>query len=406
MITGRLAGLLFVFAVLALGIAAFWIFQPEPPEDRQKLQPVTFASLDGWDSDAMDQALSAFQVSCRRVLTFPAERSMGGSGMAGTAADWKPACEAAVALPPTDVEGARRFFQTWFRPARVQNNGDDIGLFTGYYEPVLNGSLTREGAFTTPLYAVPPHHISVDLGEFRTEWKGQRIVGRVEGNRFRPAESRKEIDAGALTGKATPLVWVDDPVDAFFLHIQGSGLVTFPDGSTRRVGFAATNGQRYYAVGKTLIDKGEVPSDQMSMQAIRAWMEKNQGQAQSLMEENPSYVFFRFLEGTAPVGSTGVGLTPGRSLAIDPKWIAYGIPLWLDLNVNPKDAASRRPTQLRRLVVAQDTGGAIRGIVRGDVYWGTGDDAASLAGAMKEYGRYYALLPRDLLARQAKESGN
>jgi membrane-bound lytic murein transglycosylase A len=401
LITGRLAGLLFVFAVLVIALVGLWLFQPAPPEDRQRLEPVTFASLKGWDADALDQALSAFQVSCRRTLTFPPDRAMGG-GMAGMAADWKPACEAALALPPTDAAGARAFFQTWFRPVRVQNNGDDLGLFTGYYEPVLNGSLTPGPGFATPLYAVPKHHVTVDLGEFRDEWKGQRLVGRVEGSRFRPAETRQQIEAGALDGKAAPLVWVDDPVDAFFLHIQGSGLVTLPDGTTRRVGFAATNGQRYYAVGRTLIDKGEVPAEEMSMQAIRAWMDKNPGRAQALMEENPSYVFFRFLDGAAPLGSTGVPLTPGRSLAIDPKWIAYGIPIWLDLNANPKEPPGTRPTQLRRLMVTQDTGGAIRGIVRGDVYWGTGDEAGALAGAMKEYGRYYALLPRDFLARQSR----
>ncbi|MSO64680.1 MAG: murein transglycosylase [Alphaproteobacteria bacterium] len=403
MIIGRTAGLLFLLAVIVLGIAYFALFPPPPPPDQLVTKLTNFSSLKGWTEDDQRAAFLAFRRSCASLLSGPDERSLGADGMAGTVGDWRSACTAAQNQPDGDNEAARRFFQTWFRPTNIRNNGDEFGTFTGYYEPILRGSRGRSERYRYPLYEVPKHYVSADLGEFKKEWAGQRVVGRVIGNRLRPPETRAEIDAGALEQQARVLLWVDDPIDVFFLHIQGSGIVELAEGGRQRVGYAGANGHAYTAVGRVLVARGEVPLEQMSMQAIRQWLRANPEQAQALMNENASYVFFRPINGAAAIGSMGVELTPGRSLAVDPKWIALGIPIWLDTFVKEQDEKNPGPTKLRGLFVAQDTGGAIKGIVRGDVFWGSGDEAAAAAGVMREWGRYYALLPRELLQRRARD---
>ena len=230
--------------------------------------------------------------------------------------------------------------------------------------------------------------MSVDLGQFSPDLKGKSIQGRVLGQNLVPYYTRAEIERGALEKNNVPaIVYVDNAIDAFFLHIQGSGLVQMDDGRMLEVGYAAQNGRDYHAVGKTLVDQGAIPKDQVSMQAIRAWMEAHPAQAQDLMDKNDSYVFFRELKDGGPLGAQGVALTPQRSMAVDKSKWAYGIPLYLD-------AADPDGVALQRLMVAQDTGGAIKGAVRGDYFWGAGDAAADKAGRMKSQGRLYALLPK------------
>ena len=231
--------------------------------------------------------------------------------------------------------------------------------------------------------------MTADLGLFRDQFKGIRIVGRVKDGSLHPYDSRAAIDDGSLSGRGWELVYVDDPVDAFFLHIQGSGRVVLDDGSVMQVGYAGTNGRRYVAIGGELAARGAIPKDEVSMQSIRAWLAPHPDQAERIMETNPSYVFFRDLQGDGPIGSEGTVLTAGRSLAIDPRFVAFGIPIWLETR-DPLDPS--RP--LDRLLVAQDTGGAIKGPVRGDVFWGPGHEAAERAGHMKSQGRYYLLLPK------------
>jgi membrane-bound lytic murein transglycosylase A len=198
-----------------------------------------------------------------------------------------------------------------------------------------------------------------------------------------------QIDAGALSGRGLELLWIEDPVDAFFLHIQGSGQVEMTDGSRVRVGFAGRNGHAYYPIGAELIRRGEIPQEQMSMQAIRAWLVAHPEEAPGLMALNESYVFFRFVDGEGPIGAQGVPLLPGRSMAVDPAFVPYGVPLWLD-TTNPIAGG----TPLRRLVIAQDAGGAIKGPIRGDLFWGSGEAAGAGAGLMKQLGRWFLLLPK------------
>jgi membrane-bound lytic murein transglycosylase A len=408
LISGRLWILLGVAGLFAAGLIAFALFPPKPLPEKLVTAPFVYVerlsvehALIGWEDDDQTDAMRAFRLSCERLLTLPDDRPMGDATF-GTVADWRPACIAAVADASTDADGARAFFQTWFRPVAIRNNGDDIGLFTGYFEPELNGHHEKAGPFQVPIYAPPTDYVRADLGEFREDLKGQRIVGRLINGRLRPADTRAEIDAGALEGRAEALLWVDDPVDAFFLHIQGSGVVNMADGSVVRVGYAGANGHRYHAIGRSLVANGAMTQDEVSMQSIRTWLAENPAQASALMQENASYIFFRRLDGAAPIGGQGVPLTPGRSLAIDDAWLPYGLPLWVDTVTTDRQAEAGDPEHFRRLMIAQDTGGAITGIVRGDVYWGTGDAAGAIAGRMREAGRYYGLLPRALLERQAR----
>lgn len=360
-----------------------------PPPDRLTLKPVAFKDLPGWTADRVADAVPAFQRSCGKLKALPADRTVGPDGVGGKAADWQTPCARLAALPAGDDAAARAFFEEWFTPYAAANNDNRRGLFTGYYEVELKGSRTPDVAYPVPLYKRPADLIMVDLGDFADRWKGERIAGRVTDGRLKPFEDRAAIEAGALKGRGLELLWLQDPIATFFLHIQGSGRVRFPDGTEARVGYAAQNGHKYVAIGRELIDRGEIPREQVSLQTIRDWLKAHPEQADALMNKNPSYVFFQELKGEGPVGAQNVALTPGRSLAVDSKFLPYGVPVWLDAE-DPLDAQAR----LRRLLIAQDTGGAIRGPVRGDVFWGHGEDAEKRAGVMKSAGEYYILLPK------------
>ncbi len=366
--------------------------QPDKTAPELRLEPVSFAELPGWREDDPTPALPAFLRSCRVFQQRDPQRSLGKTPVFGSLGDWQAVCREAARLPE-DAATVRQFFETRFRPFRVTDRGETEGLFTGYYEPLLRGSRTPDARFRHPLYRRPPELVTVELGSFVPELDGKRIAGRLEGGRLRPFPDRAAIERGALAGRGLELVWVDDPVALFFLHIQGSGQIQLPDGRRLRVGYDGWNGREYYPIGRALIERGEIPRERMSLFAIRDWLRAHPGEARALMDLNPSYVFFRELEDLAeadgPPGSMGVPLTPGRSLAVDRRFLPLGSPLWLDTTVPTPEGE----IPLRRLMVAQDTGGAIKGPVRGDVFWGAGDLAEYLAGHMKQRGRLYILLP-------------
>lgn len=369
---------------------------PEKPPDRLRLTAVAFEDLAGWRGDSAAEALPAVKRSCTRIAKLDPGESLGADGIAGTAAFWQAACLALEAVPEGDHGAATRAFESLFVPYRAANNDTTTGLFTGYYEPELTGARRADARFRVPIYGRPPELVTVELGQFRDALKGQRIAGRVEGGRLAPYARRDAIEAGALADRGLEIAWVDDAVDAFFLHVQGSGRIRLADGGLMRVGYAAQNGHPYVAIGRELIQRGALTRETVSMQAIRAWLAANPDEAAALMALNPSYVFFRELAGEGPIGAEGVALTPGRSLAVDRRFVPLGVPVWLDAE-HPLAAGTR----LRRLMVAQDTGGAITGPVRGDVFWGAGEAAAAAAGVMKSPGQYYLLLPRGLrVARQ------
>ena len=362
------------------------------------LQAVPFEKLPDWRSDQLHQALPALRRSCARLAAQPDARPVGPDGIAGQVGDWRAACQALAQTPEGDDEALRALLSDLFRPFLVVAGESDQGLFTGYYEAELKGAQFPGDAYRWPIYRRPADMVTVDLGRFRADLEGERLVGRVADGRLVPYFSRAEIDRGALAGQNLELLWVDDPADAFFLHVQGSGQVLLPDGRRIRVGFAGSNGLNFYAIGRAMIDEGIVSRQDASAQSIMAWLRANPEDGRAMMARNPRFIFFREIHGDGPVGAQGVALVPGRSLAVDPAFLPLGAPLWLDTTWPGTD----RP--LRRLVVAQDVGNAIKGPVRGDLFWGAGAPALEQAGRMKQKGRYYLLLPRAVAERRAAGS--
>ena len=347
-----------------------------------------FDALPAWKDDDAAAAWPAFLASCKALLARAAVRPV-----------WSDVCAAAGAVDPHAAAAVRGFFELHFTPWRVaSSDGGETGLVTGYYEPLLAGAYARSATYTTPLYAEPDDLLTVDLATLYPELRGKRVRGRLDGRRVVPYWTRADIDAGRAGPAARALVWVTDPVDAFFLQIQGSGRIALPDGNVLRLGYADQNGQPYRSIARVLIDRGEMTVDQASMQSIRQWGVEHSDRLEALLDENPSYVFFRILPAPAPgsleaqidgpTGSLGVPLLARRAIAVDPHAIPLGAPVWL---------ATTKPLSdepLQRLVMAQDTGGAIRGPLRADFFWGFGDDAGREAGRMRQQGRMWLLWPK------------
>lgn len=375
---------------------------PEKPADELALKRSTFAALEGWAGADVRTALAAFAGSCKRITARADGDALGGAAAYGSVREWRGPCAAALQLKTPSSDAARQFFETWFVPVQAFNRSEPVGLFTGYYEPELAGSRKSGGRFTTPLYARPSDLVSVDLGSFRPTLKGERIAGRVDGGKLVPYETRAAIEGGALKDRSAPIAYVDDAAAAFFLHVQGSGRVRFADGSVVRVAYDGQNGHPYTAVGRVLVDRGEIAREHLSMQTIRAWLKANPKQAPALMNENASYVFFKEQPLDDPSlgaeGAQGVPLTSEASLAVDLRFHALGAPMWIE-GTAPADDEKAPDITFRRLMVAQDTGGAIRGPVRGDVYWGSTARAESIAGRMAHKGQLYVLVPQSVAAR-------
>lgn len=309
----------------------------------------------------------------------------------------KNACQAAQPLTVANPAQARAFFEAYFTPYRIvrvdsPRLGSDTGLVTGYYEPLLRGSRKVSSTFATALYAPPDDMLSIELGDVFPELKGKRVRGRLQGKKVVSYFDRAALqNHAALKGKE--LVWVDSAVDAFFLEVQGSGRVQLTDGSTIRLAYADQNGHPYRSIGRYLVDRGELTLEESSGPAIRSWLQTHPARLHEVLNANPGVVFFREeriddpLQG--PKGSLGVPLTAGRSVAVDPTFVPLGAPLFLSTT------APASATPLQRLVMAQDTGGAIRGPVRADLFWGFGVGAGEAAGLMKQQGQLWLLWPKD-----------
>lgn len=352
--------------------------------------PIAFKDIPGWNAERHSEVLPVFLRSCARLRKVSPDQAMGRRAEMGRVSLWVGICDDAQVIRPGNDTEARYFFESRFVAYRMSGSRGNRGLITGYYEPSLRGSWTADATYRHPLYALPKDLVSADLGAFDDKWKGQHIAGRMAGTRFVPYHSRAGIDKGALAGRQLEILWVDSAIDSFFLHIQGSGRITLPDGTHVRLGYAGRNGRRYTAVGRELVAGGVMALKDVTMPAIRAWMEANPVAAQALMRKNQSYVFFRVVKGDGPVGAQGVVLTPRRSLAVDRRHVPLGAPVWLETT----DPGTKPPRPLRRLTVAQDTGSAIKGAVRADFFWGHGAGAGDKAGIMKQRGRLYLLLPR------------
>jgi membrane-bound lytic murein transglycosylase A len=363
---------------LLVGLAAVYFFRPQPSGEDIELEPVGFSDLPFWQTGVNGEALVSFLKSCDVFeRKDPLERL--SLKEAGSVRDWMTICGLARKTSAHDQDVVRAFFEMHFTPYRIENAED--GLFTGYYEVALEGARKKGGLYQTPLWQKPDDLIFVDLGGFNKEWAGKNLVGKVKDGKLVPYDIRAEIADGSLEKRASPLVWVKDPVQAFFLEIQGSGRVSLKEGGQMHVGYAAQNGHNYVAIGRVLVDMGAIQKP-VTMEKIRTWLKENPQRRQEILNKNLSSIFFKEIGGNGPVGAMGVGLTPLRSLAVDPRFIPLGVPLWLSSENH------------KRLVVAQDTGGAIKGMVRGDLFWGFGNEAEKGAGEMQEKGTYYLLLPK------------
>jgi len=350
------------------------------PASAASLRPVEYDQITGWHADRHADALATFSRSCAKLLK--STRPMKIVGHKVSAKTIHKACRRALVMTSNGSErSARAFFEQYFAPHAVVSSPGDKGLFTGYFEPQYPGSRTRTLAYHVPLYRVP--------GDFKSARK--------------PYLSRQQVEQGGLDGRGLELVYLNSAVDAFFTHVQGSARISLTDGSVMRVGFAAKNGHPYTAIGKVLIDRAALRRENVSMQTIRAWLEQNPAEAQQVMWRNRSFIFFRETglrnPQLGPTGAQGVNLDALRSLAVDKSLYSYGIPMWLDTTL-PAAAGSHAQT-FQRLMVAQDTGSAIKGAIRADVFVGTGGTAGEIAGRMKQQGSLIVLVPRaQPLARQ------
>ncbi len=345
------------------------------PAETARFEQSSYDVLPGWREADTAASLRAFIAGCQRPAAHRALRV---------------ACEAAQRMPAADEGAARRFFETSFLPWRISGaDGAAEGMVTGYDEPLIEGRRARGGAFRHPVFGVPADLVVVDLAALYPELAHQRLRGRLEGRRLVPYPPRAEIERRGEHFDAPVLAWVADPVELFFLQIQGSGQVRLPGVERLRLGYADQNGHPYRSLGRHLIERGEMTLEQASMQGIKAWAAANPGKMQDALNQNPSYVFFRESPATdGPIGALGAPLSAGYSIAVDPRHVPLGAPVYLDTT----QPLSTRP--LQRLVLAQDTGGAIRGAVRADFFWGTGDEAGALAGRMRQRGAMWLLWPR------------
>jgi len=358
---------------------------PAVPARVDALEAVDFGALPGWKDGEQAAAWGAFLSSCQALRW----REI-----------WRGVCARAMELRAPRDEEARRFLEDNFVPWRLANpDGATEGVITGYYEPVVRGSRVRAAPYLYALYAPPEDLLTIDLATVNPELRGMRLRGRLDGKRVVPYYTRAEIARGAARVEGKEIAWVDDPIEAFFLQVQGSGRVQLESGQMLRLGYADQNGHPFQSIGRYLVERGELKLGEASMQAIKSWAAANPKRLEELLNQNPSFVFFRELPlndpASGPVGALGVPLVPGRSIAVDPRYVPLGAPVFLATTF----PASTAP--LARLVVGQDTGGAIRNPVRADFFWGMGPEAGAQAGRMRQQGRMWVLLPKNFKPNSA-----
>ena len=391
--TGRsVAAVLALLCGFALGPTGAQDFMTNGPS----LTPVRFETLAGWAEDNHAAALAAFRAGCATGdSTAPASDDVAEAQKIRAEL-----CRRASAIPDDDRGAARAFFESRFVPMRVEA----AGFVTGYFEPEIAGARHRGGRFQVPLYAAPADLVRID----ETTRPGALAPGLQYARRTKNGlvehPDRAAIDKGALKDRGLEIVWIEDPVDAFFIHIQGSARIRLADGSLMRVAYAAKSGHPYTPIGRLLVERGAIALEDMSMERLRDWLRDNPGEAATLMQANRSYIFFREV-GIAdpmagPIGAAGVSLTPGRSIAIDPAFHAYGSPIFVTADLPADTVAAGQP--FRRLMIAQDTGSAIRGPARGDLFLGSGEAAGLRAGRIRHAADFVRLVPRgSRLAREA-----
>ena len=401
------------FATLAVALA--WLAPPAIADDAQstglmprhlafpaesQLEFWTWDQLEGWQQDDHAAAFATFQASCEplaRRLRWLTRKDREPTDSRPMKKALMEVCARAMKLEKPDAVAARAFFEENFLPVQVGPLGEPTGLLTGYYEPIIEGSRFPSYEYTVPVYRTPPNIIAPGRRGADGGFPNKGFVGRRVGNKVVPYHDRSEIEDGVLAGQDLEICWVKDPVDAFFMQIQGSARIKLDTGKTLRLNYAAHNGHPYTPVGRLLIQRNEVTKEQMSMDRIRQWMNKNPLGGQNLRRENKSYVFMRetgLADDVEPTGAQGVSLTAGRSIAVDRKLHVYGTPFFINAELPIEGERARTP--FRRLMVAQDTGSAIIGLARADIYFGAGDEAGTISGRIKQQGRFAMLVPKSL----------
>lgn len=379
------------WSALALGLALLWssgcarfsggdsptalteppLAYPELAPERVALQPVEHYRLDGWQNDRFSQVLPALQRSCKAYVKMPANKPVGKTALGGYAGDWHPICKDLLARSFRSDAALRSYLEHNFNAYLVSSTRGDEGTFTGYYTAHVQASRTPSARYATPLYAAPEN------------WKALKGNANL---------TRQAIEQGALRGQGLELLWVSDPVDAFLLHIQGSGIATFPDGRQVSIRYAGNNGHKFKSIHRAMAAQGYDKSKEgLTMTAVASWLKRHPVKARKIMWENPRFIYFSMSHEPDTIGAMGVPLTATRSLAVDPAFIPLGVPLWLSTSFLDEDG-KRHP--INRLMVAQDTGAAIKGAIRGDFFWGAGPEAQWAASRMKNPGRYAILLPK------------
>lgn len=351
----------------------------------QAAEPVfiktSVGKLPGWQQDNLVPALKAFQLSCQKILKLNPRTSFHKILNQATVSDWQRVCILAKNIQAPSVIATRHFFENEFIPYLLTDTDHSSGLFTGYYLPLLHGSLHYSKRYSIPVYALPNDLIKTASGIYQ--------VDSVTKKR-RPYPDRAAINRGVIHQHAKALLWTDNLVDLFFAQVQGSVMVQLTNGERIVLGYAGGNGHPYTSIGKILVANKQIEQKKISMQSIRKWLARHPAESVKLLNHNASFVFFKILPDHNPLGTQRVPLTPERSLAVDTQYLALGTPIWLSTSI---PASTKSPIALHRLLIAQDTGGAIQGIVRGDIYWGAGKKAEFIAGHMQQPGQYWVFLP-------------
>lgn len=407
-----------LLVIIMLVFASIWVYkyQPSAPEEKPAEKPVelpppteekpappavkwkaskNFTKLPGWENADLKKSLETFKVSCRVFLRQPTSKDVGTDVIPLTAGDWHPVCKAALKLADdTPNKEIKAFFEAWFKPGRFYQDGKRAkGLFTGYFVPTFDGSPVKAEGYDVPVYGMPKNLVAIRLNDFDPNLPNRKLIGRVDGHQIYPFHTREDINNGAVASDAPVMVWLKSQLDRLFLEIQGSGVIKLNNGKSLFLGYVAQNGAPYTSIASVLIKRGVMTWDNASMQNIKKYFAAHPDEISEVLNQNKSFVFFEKQNKGTARGAQGVYLTGGYSLAVDRAFVPLGMPLWLDTTYpNP---TMETPAMLERLFIAQDTGGAIKGAVRGDVFWGEGEKAGEIAGRMKNPGVYWLLVPRD-----------
>ncbi len=378
--------------IITLILVVFFVFYLMLYKREPRTHETPFNKLPGWGTQDARMSLKAFLVSCEFFLHQKPDHFVGNSHFNLKAKDFFPACKAAMALRYPGSEDAKLFFEQYFMPYEFNNGFNMKGLFTGYYLPQILGSLNKTLSYQVPIYGVPKNKLDANLPEFGKTMPESRIVGRVKKRNFVPYYTRRQINHGAIDKLAPIFAWVETEVDRLILEIEGSGSVKLTNGDELYLHYDGTNGKQYTSIPGLFIRKGILTKNSANMDNIKSYVKKHPDIANDIFNQNESFVFFTKLDQKVAKGSQGLILTPGYSMAVDKRWVPLGTPLWLDTKA--AKAPNEAPSTFQRLMIAQDVGGAIKGPVRGDIYWGSGEEATKIADSTHSKGRYWLLLPK------------